>query len=75
MLCDDDINTAVKKLGKAIQKIRLEKNLTQDQLADMTNMDRACISDVERGIRNTYVKIIFRFAFAMGVSPSRFFED
>lgn len=45
-MTDDEI---VSELGKRCKKIRLEKNLTQTQMADLSGIDRVTISKIENG--------------------------
>ncbi|HSW79197.1 MAG TPA: helix-turn-helix transcriptional regulator [Candidatus Saccharimonadales bacterium] len=61
---------AQKKLGKAIKKLRLDANLTQEKLGEMTSLDRTYISGIERGVRNPSIKNIDKLARALKVSPS-----
>lgn len=39
----------LKKVGKYIKTSRLELNMTQDSLAEMTGLDRSSISGIENG--------------------------
>lgn len=41
-----------------LKKVRLEKNLSQDQLADLAELDRTYISGIERGTRNITIKTL-----------------
>jgi transcriptional regulator with XRE-family HTH domain len=40
------------KVGLKIKELRKQKGLTQEQLSELTEIDRTYISDVERGLRN-----------------------
>ena len=40
------------KLGQCLQKARINKGFSQEQLADIVNLDRTYISLLERGKRN-----------------------
>ena len=44
-----DINSEECKLGQQIRKYRLLRGMTQNQLADLMDMDRASISRYENG--------------------------
>ncbi len=50
------------RIGKSIKKLRLEKKMTQQHLADMTGISQGDISRIERGLLNfsimTLLKII-----------------
>jgi len=44
-----DIKT---EFGKSLRKLRVERKLTQDQLADRAGMHFTYIGQIERGLRN-----------------------
>ena len=44
--------SAVRDLGKAIKKLRLERGLTQQQVADSSGLDIRYFGSIERGQRN-----------------------
>jgi transcriptional regulator with XRE-family HTH domain len=54
--------------GSAVKKARLEKGLSQEQLAAKSGLDRTYISGVERGARNPSLKSAHRIANALGKS-------
>ena len=56
-----------KKFGKTVRRIRLRKELSQGDLAKRLNVHRSYVSGIERGIRNPSLKVIERFAKALGV--------
>jgi len=63
--------TSVKqKLGKNLARIRKEKGITQEQLQELSGLDRGYISGVERGVRNPSIRNIERLAKALTVSVS-----
>lgn len=48
-----------KKLGEQIKRLRREKNMSQEELADLIEVDRSYMGFIERGERNpTFDKII-----------------
>lgn len=59
-----------------VRKYRSEQNLTQQDLADMTDMSREYICDIENKSRNKHVTIsvLGRIAEALNVPISKFFE-
>lgn len=59
-----DIST---KFGKRVKKIRLEKSLSQGDLAKIVDVHPTDISGIERGKRNMSLKNIERLAKALGV--------
>ena len=60
-----------------IKKYRLEKNLTQQQLADMTEISREYICDVENESRNKHITIslLGRIAEVLNLDISVFFKE
>ena len=60
---------------KNVRKYRKEQNLTQQDLADMTEMSREYICDVENESRNKHVTIsvLGRIAEALDVPIYKFF--
>lgn len=64
-------------IRKNIKKFRLERNLTQQELADMTELSREYICDIEnqkRGKRLT-IAVLGRIAEALNVDIRDFFVD
>lgn len=59
-----------------IRKYRNEQKLTQQNLADMTNMSREYICDIENKSRNKHVTIavLGRIAEALNVPIDQFFK-
>ena len=64
-------------IRKNIKKYRLEKNLTQQDLADMTDISREYICDIENERRNKHITIslLGRISEALNVEIINFFID
>ena len=60
----------LKSFGLHLKQIRLNKNYTQEQLADLSDLDRTYISGVERGVRNISLINIIKLSRALEISPS-----
>jgi len=58
---------AQQKLGKKIRQLRLDAELSQERLGEMTGLDRTYISGIERGVRNPSLKNIEKLAKALNV--------
>lgn len=56
--------------GRVLRCLRKEAGLTQEQLAFAADVERNYISLMERGANQPAVRIIFRLAAALGVTPS-----
>ena len=60
-----------------IKRFRLEKKLTQQDLADMTDLSREYICDIENESRNKHltISVLGRIAEAMNVHIANFFAE
>jgi transcriptional regulator with XRE-family HTH domain len=56
------------ELGKRIQELRRQQNLTLEALADRSGVSRAMLSKIERGEKNPTVAVALRIAKALAVS-------
>ena len=74
-LAEMDKSAFNKKLGLLIRKKRIEKGLTQLQLADKMNLDYQYISRIERGLISPTVFWIKNLCEALEISASRFMDD
>lgn len=64
-------------IRKNIRKIRKDKNLTQQDLADLTDISREYICDIENESRNKHITIAYlsRIADALEVDIAILFND
>jgi len=67
-------NQGLNILGLNVRKRREEKELTQEALAELANLDPTYISGIERGMRNPSVLSVLRIAKALGVTTSKLME-
>ena len=63
------MNTIQQKFGAKIKSLRLQKNMSQEELSSKSGLHRTYISDIERGVRNVSLKNIEKIAKALSVSP------
>ena len=68
-------NSALSEFGKKIQTLRNQRSISQERLAELSDLDRTYISSVERGRRNVSVLNIIKLADALGVAPSSLLEN
>lgn len=66
-------NHLYKKLADRIEKLRKDKGLTQEQLADKAGLHRAYFWDIESG-RNISIKTAYKVAKALGVNLAQLFD-
>jgi transcriptional regulator with XRE-family HTH domain len=57
-----------KLVGRNVGRIRREKGLTQEQLAEVSGFSQQYISGLEQGRRNPTVVTLYELATALGVS-------
>ncbi|KQA24477.1 MULTISPECIES: helix-turn-helix domain-containing protein [Vibrio] len=61
-------------IGQNIRLIRQAKCISQEQLADMTELHRTYIGSVERGERNISIINLVKIAFSLEVKPAKLLE-
>jgi transcriptional regulator with XRE-family HTH domain len=61
-------------LGKTIRRLRLERNLSLQQLSGRTEISVGMLSHIERGISSPSLKSLTRIRLALGVPISALFE-
>ncbi|HIW75785.1 helix-turn-helix domain-containing protein [Gordonibacter sp.] len=64
-----------RQLGQRIVETRKAQNISQKQLALMSNINQGYLSEVENGISNISINKLFRIADALGISPSYLFTE
>jgi transcriptional regulator with XRE-family HTH domain len=60
--------------GATVRKLRLERNLSQEELAELANLHRNYVGGVERGERNVGLLNVVALAHGLRVKPSRLLE-
>ena len=65
---------ALQLFGLRIKQLRLSKNISQEELGALSNLDRTYISGIERGKRNVSLLNIIKIADALNVHPSELFN-
>lgn len=61
--------------GRVIKRIRLEKGISQERLAELVELHRTYISDIERGGRNVSLVNIYRIAEGLEVRVFEIFQE
>ena len=63
------------RFGNAVRKLRTQKNISQEDFADMCGLHRTYISDIELGKRNISIENIERIALALNISLPDLFKE
>jgi transcriptional regulator with XRE-family HTH domain len=58
----------LRAFGRNVSKVRTERGLSQNKLAEQANLDRTYVSGIERGVRNPGIKVVIRLARGLRVS-------
>lgn len=67
--------TTLKNIGQKIAGLRRAKDITQEDLAGLAEMDRSYLSEIENGHKNLSVMSLIKIADALKVRPSKLLED
>jgi transcriptional regulator with XRE-family HTH domain len=59
--------------GASIRQLRTSKGITQEELADLSGLDRSYMGGVERGDRNPTLVVICKIAAGLNVPISTLF--
>ncbi len=57
-----------KLVGRNVKRVRQEKGLTQEQLAELSGFSQQYISGLEQGRRNPTIVSLYELATALGIS-------
>jgi len=64
------MSDSLRKLGRRVRHFRMEKNLTQEEVAELCGLSTKYISDLERGKANVTVMVLDKVAASFGVAPT-----
>jgi transcriptional regulator with XRE-family HTH domain len=64
-----------RSIGERVRTLRMDSNLTLDQLASASGVSRAMISRIERGEASPTASLLARICSALGLSLSGFFAE
>lgn len=70
-----DYENELAKVIERIKKIRIEKGISQLELANTANFSQSFLANVENGKKKPSVMTIIRIANALNVSPREFFPE
>jgi transcriptional regulator with XRE-family HTH domain len=61
-------------LGANVKRLRKAQRLSQERLAELTDLDQPHISEIEAGLVNLTLDNLQALALALGVEPSELLE-
>jgi transcriptional regulator with XRE-family HTH domain len=62
------------RVGRNVQRLRRERELTQEDLSHRANVHQTFLSGLENGKRNVSIVVLERIAKALNVNIAAFFE-
>lgn len=71
---DQGETTVLTRFGARVKELRLQKNLTQQELADRCDIDIRTVQRVEKGEFSLGIEIMFLMAKAFDLSASQLLE-
>jgi transcriptional regulator with XRE-family HTH domain len=63
------------KFGFKVKELREQKSFSIEYLANISNVDRTYISDIEKGKRNVSIQIMEKIILALDSDLMEFFND
>ncbi|MDS9470432.1 helix-turn-helix domain-containing protein [Sporosarcina pasteurii] len=63
------------EIGKKIKSLRLKKGLTQEELAERTDLTKGHISQLERELNSPSIETLFSLLEVLGTTPKDFFDE
>lgn len=63
------------KIGEKIKELRVQKNLTQEELADRAELSKGFISQVERDLTSPSISTLVDILQCLGTNLEEFFSD
>ena len=70
-----DTHAPRRTLARNLRRLRAERGISQEALADMAGLHRTYIGSIERSERNISIDNIAKLAVAFGIAPSKLLED
>ncbi|MGC6769868.1 helix-turn-helix domain-containing protein [Enterococcus sp. LJL128] len=62
-------------IGEKLKNLRIQKNLTQEELGERTDLTKGYISQLERDLSSPSMETFFNILEVLGVTPEEFFSE
>lgn len=62
-------------IGDRLKNLRIQKNLTQEELGERTDLTKGYISQLERDLSSPSMETFFSILEVLGVTPEHFFSE
>ena len=62
-------------IGNKIKNLRIQKNLTQEELGERTDLSKGYISQLERNLSSPSMETFFSILEVLGITPKAFFDE
>lgn len=63
------------RFGRTVRRLRIQLDVSQETFADLCDLHRTYISDIELGKRNISLENVDKIASALNISISQLFEE
>lgn len=63
------------EIGEKLKNLRVQKNLTQEELGERTDLSKGYISQLERDLSSPSMETFFSILEVLGVTPEEFFAQ
>jgi transcriptional regulator with XRE-family HTH domain len=64
----------LKAFGNNLRKLRKEKGLSMERLAQIAEIEYSQVSDIEHGKINTTISTVYQISKALSISPTGLFD-
>jgi transcriptional regulator with XRE-family HTH domain len=69
-MCAQKSRSVVDRFPHVLRKVRTDKGLSQEELADLAGLHRTYISQIERGLKSPSLRSLEQIANGLGVTLS-----
>ena len=72
---EENVQNPIKQIGRVLKKVRVERDLTLDNMSDMTGVSKTMLGQIERGVSVPTVSVLWKIAKGMKLSLSTLFNE